>query len=149
MLALLPAWLADAMRESMHCVGAAACSQRCPDLQCADGLPKLMCSGKRVSGGHYEVRSKTVWSIPKNADAVTHAQWRLDTITGIINEGACAQVAVFDQKWYVQFTAILNIVRMVFICLVLALGVYMINQDAVRLVLRPIERMLRKVGRAT
>ena len=59
--------------------------------------------------------------------------------------GACAQVAVFDQKWYVQFTAILNILRMVFICLVLALGVYMINQDAVRLVLRPIERMLRKV----
>lgn len=54
-------------------------------------------------------------------------------------------MAVFDQKWYVQFTAILNILRMVFICLVLALGVYMINQDAVRLVLRPIERMLRKV----
>jgi len=34
---------------------------------------------------------------------------------------------------------------MVFICLVLAFGVYMLNQDAVRLVLRPIERMLKKV----
>ena len=56
---------------------------------------------------------------------------------------------MFDQRWYVQFTAILNILRMVFICLVLALGVYLINQDAVRLVLRPIERMLRKVRGAT
>jgi len=54
-------------------------------------------------------------------------------------------VAVFNQKWYSQFTAILNILRMVFICLVLAFGVYMLNQDAVRLVLRPIERMLKKV----
>ena len=68
---------------------------------------------------------------------------------GMSRRSACAQVAVFDQKWYVQFTAILNILRMVFICLVLALGVYMINQDAVRLVLRPIERMLRKVCQDT
>ncbi|KAK9835000.1 hypothetical protein WJX81_003326 [Elliptochloris bilobata] len=59
---------------------------------------------------------------------------------------ACfVSVAVFDQKWYVQFTAILNILRMVFICLVLAFGVYLLNQDAVRLVLRPIERMLKKL----
>lgn len=56
-----------------------------------------------------------------------------------------AQVAVFDQKWFTQFSAILNIIRMIFICLVLAFGVNLLNQDASRLVLRPIERMLKKV----
>ena len=58
----------------------------------------------------------------------------------------CLQsVAVTDVKWYSQFNSLLNMLRTIFICAVLAAGVFVFNRDASRLVLEPIERMLKKV----
>ena len=58
----------------------------------------------------------------------------------------CLQsVAVTDIKWYSQFNSLLNMLRTIFICAVLAAGVFVFNRDASRLVLEPIERMLKKV----
>ena len=54
-------------------------------------------------------------------------------------------IAVFNIKWSSQFNAILNLVRTSFIVFALGYGVIVLNKDANRLVLRPIERMLRKV----
>lgn len=53
--------------------------------------------------------------------------------------------SVFDIKWYSQFNSILNIVRTLFITFALGFAMIIFNKDAQRLVLRPIERMLRKV----
>ena len=54
-------------------------------------------------------------------------------------------ISVFDVTWYSQFNAILNIVRTIFITFALGFAMIVFNKDAQRLVLRPIERMLRKV----
>ena len=60
--------------------------------------------------------------------------------------GQCYQsTAVLDTKWLGQINALLNMLRMLFIILVVAAGVFVFNRDASRLVLRPIERMLQKV----
>ena len=53
--------------------------------------------------------------------------------------------AVIDMRWYSQFNSLLNMLRTVFICAILAAGVFVFNRDASRLVLAPIERMLKKV----
>ena len=50
-----------------------------------------------------------------------------------------------DVKWYSQFNSLLNMLRTIFICAILATGVFVFNRDASRLVLEPIERMLKKV----
>jgi hypothetical protein len=54
--------------------------------------------------------------------------------------------AVFNIRWYSQFNAILNIVRTLFITFALGFAMITFSKDAQRLVLRPIERMLRKVS---
>ena len=54
-------------------------------------------------------------------------------------------VAVMDMRWYSQFNSLLNMLRTIFICAILAAGVFVFNRDASRLVLEPIERMLKKV----
>ena len=54
-------------------------------------------------------------------------------------------MAVMDVKWYSQFNSLLNMLRTIFICAILAAGVFVFNRDASRLVLEPIERMLKKV----
>ena len=54
-------------------------------------------------------------------------------------------VAVIDLKWYSQFNSLLNMLRTIFICAILAAGVFVFNRDASRLVLEPIARMLKKV----
>ncbi len=56
-----------------------------------------------------------------------------------------ASTAVFNAHWYSQFNAILNIVRTLFVSFALGFAMIIFNKDAQRLVLRPIERMLRKV----
>ena len=53
--------------------------------------------------------------------------------------------AVFNAHWYSQFNGILNIVRTLFVTFALGFAMIIFNKDAQRLVLRPIERMLRKV----
>lgn len=59
---------------------------------------------------------------------------------------ACYQsTAVLDWKWFSQFNALLNMLRTLFICAILAVGVFVFNRDASKLVLQPIERMLKKV----
>lgn len=59
---------------------------------------------------------------------------------------ACIQsVSVMDVKWYSQFNSLLNMLRTIFICAILAAAVFVFNRDASRLVLEPIERMLKKV----
>ena len=54
-------------------------------------------------------------------------------------------IAVFNIRWNSQFNAILNIVRTLFVTFALGFAMITFNKDAQRLVLRPIERMLRKV----
>lgn len=53
--------------------------------------------------------------------------------------------SVFQIRWFSQFSAILNIVRTIFVTFALGFAMIIFNKDAQRLVLRPIERMLRKV----
>ncbi len=65
---------------------------------------------------------------------------------GTANTTACCEsVAVMDVKWYSQFNALLNMLRTLFIVVILAVGVFVFNRDASNLVLVPIERMLKRV----
>lgn len=59
--------------------------------------------------------------------------------------GCYESLAVLDIKWYSQFNALLNMLRTLFIVLILAVGVFVFNRDASNLVLVPIERMLKRV----
>ena len=54
-------------------------------------------------------------------------------------------IGVLDEYWNSQFNAALNILRTSFICLVIGGGAILLTRDANRLVLLPIERMLKKV----
>lgn len=61
-------------------------------------------------------------------------------------EGQCfGSVAVHDVKWDSQFAALLNLLRTAFICLAITAGTILFNRDAARLVLQPIDRMLKQV----
>lgn len=53
--------------------------------------------------------------------------------------------AVYDVKWAGQLHAILNIAKTFFVILVLGLGALFFSKDANRLVLRPLERMIKTV----
>ena len=53
--------------------------------------------------------------------------------------------AVFDVRWNSRFGAMLNLFRSLFVIVALGCGAVLFNNDSNRLVLRPIERMLRKV----
>ena len=53
--------------------------------------------------------------------------------------------AVFDVRWNSSFGAMLNLFRSLFVIVALGCGAVLFNNDSNRLVLRPIERMLRKV----
>ena len=53
--------------------------------------------------------------------------------------------AVFDVRWNSRFGAMLNLLRSLFVIVALGCGAVLFNNDSNRLVLRPIERMLRKV----
>ena len=53
--------------------------------------------------------------------------------------------ATFDVSWNSRFGAMLNLVRSTFVIVALGCGAVLFNNDSNRLVLRPIERMLRKV----
>ena len=55
-------------------------------------------------------------------------------------------IGVLDEYWNSQLNAALNILRTTFICLVIGGGSILLTRDANRLVLLPIERMLKKVG---
>lgn len=59
--------------------------------------------------------------------------------------GCLDSVAVFDQRWYSQLSAVLNIIRTAFVAFALGFAMIVFNRDAQRLVLRPIERMLWRV----
>ena len=61
------------------------------------------------------------------------------------NASCSASMAVLDVRWNSQITAALNLVRTAFIVAALALGITLMQRDAARLVLRPMERMLSKV----
>jgi hypothetical protein len=53
--------------------------------------------------------------------------------------------ALFDVRWNSRFGAALNLFRSLFVIVALGCGAVLFNNDSNRLVLRPIERMLRKV----
>eukprot|EP00210_Caulerpa_lentillifera_P001909 g1836.t1 len=53
--------------------------------------------------------------------------------------------AVYEVKWAAQLHAILNIIKTFFVILVLGLGAMFFSKDANRLVLRPLERMIKTV----
>ena len=52
---------------------------------------------------------------------------------------------MFDVRWNSRFGAALNLFRSLFVIVALGCGAVLFNNDSNRLVLRPIERMLRKV----
>lgn len=54
-------------------------------------------------------------------------------------------VAYYSNKTSAKLNALLSILRTIFVCFVLSLASYMFLNDANRLVLNPIERMLEKV----
>ena len=56
-----------------------------------------------------------------------------------------ASAVALDYRWYSQVGALLNILRTLFICAAIYLGTVLFNHDASRLVLQPIERMLKQV----
>ncbi len=61
--------------------------------------------------------------------------------------GCYISLALFDVKWNSQFNALLNIMRTLFIVVALAAATLLFNRDSDRLVLRPIERMIKKASR--
>ena len=58
--------------------------------------------------------------------------------------GLASAVAI-DNRWLSQLAALLNILRTLFICLAIYAGTVIFNHDASRLVLQPIQRMLKQV----
>ena len=58
---------------------------------------------------------------------------------------SCLSRVYFDTKWESQLQAILNIMRTLFICIILLVGAMSFSKDANQLVLIPIERMIKKV----
>lgn len=64
---------------------------------------------------------------------------------GLQDTSCVESAAVFNQRWYSQLNAILNIIRTLFVAFALGFAMITFNRDAQRLVLRPIERMLHKV----
>ena len=58
---------------------------------------------------------------------------------------SCISRVYFDTKWESQLQAILNIMRTLFICIILPVGAMSFSKDANQLVLIPIERMIKKV----
>ena len=54
-------------------------------------------------------------------------------------------ISVFDLRYDVKLTSILNIARTVFVCVVLTLGAIYFNKDTEELVIQPIEKMIEKV----
>ena len=59
--------------------------------------------------------------------------------------GDAMSFAFFDVRYYSVLTAALNLCRTTFVCVVLALGALLFSKDANTLVLKPIERMVKKV----
>ena len=59
-------------------------------------------------------------------------------------QGIQSAVAV-DMRWESEVAAWLNIVRTLFICVAIYAGTVIFNHDASRLVLQPIQRMLKQV----
>ena len=57
----------------------------------------------------------------------------------------CVSEVFFDLKWESQLQAVLNIMRTIFICIILLMGAMSFSKDANELVLFPIERMIKKV----
>lgn len=90
---------------------------------------------------------------PKAIQAVEEQKSAGSVCVFATQHGCCLQdytqcfqsVAVFNQKWYSQLNAILNLIRTLFVTFALGFAMIIFNKDAQRLVLRPIERMLRKV----
>ncbi|KAK9833593.1 hypothetical protein WJX84_006069 [Apatococcus fuscideae] len=78
----------------------------------------------------------------------------VELATNRIQTPQCAQgiweqcfvtIGVLNEYWNSQLNAALNILRTTFICLVIGGGAILLTRDANRLVLLPIERMLKKV----
>ena len=61
------------------------------------------------------------------------------------DESTCISMVYFDTQWESQLQAILNIMRTLFICIILLVGAMSFSKDANQLVLIPIERMIKKV----
>ena len=67
------------------------------------------------------------------------------TSLSISNTDGFNFVAYYSNKSSAKLNALLSILRTLFVCFVLSLASYMFLNDANRLVLNPIERMLEKV----
>ncbi|OMJ85874.1 hypothetical protein SteCoe_12716 [Stentor coeruleus] len=54
-------------------------------------------------------------------------------------------ISIFDLRYDVRLTSLLNIFRTIFICIVLTLGALFFSKDSEELVIKPIEKMIEKV----
>lgn len=54
-------------------------------------------------------------------------------------------ISIFDLRYDVKLTSLLNIFRTIFICIVLTLGALYFSKDSEELVIKPIEKMIEKV----
>ena len=88
------------------------------------------------SSALYTYSSQVSSALQEQTVACSAQQWAKCFVTS----------AVFDVRWNSRFGAMLNLVRSTFVIVALGCGAVLFNNDSNRLVLRPIERMLRKVS---
>lgn len=115
-----PCWLLDVLAAGVF--WATGCTTRL--------LVKLTPEGIVLS-----VHSQSRFVLQEETPACGLQQWATCLVT----------TAVFDVRWNSRFGAALNLFRSLFVIVALGCGAVLFNNDSNRLVLRPIERMLRKV----
>eukprot|EP00210_Caulerpa_lentillifera_P001911 g1838.t1 len=92
-------------------------------------------STKILKSGSSNLRSSEITTVEITTDECNAMDW----------DNCYRSKAVYDVKWAAQLHAILNIIKTFFVILVLGLGAMFFSKDANRLVLRPLERMIKTV----
>ena len=86
------------------------------------------------------------YSSSLNSSSVVLAQYNGSGISQV-QSNACYSFAVFDNKAYSQYDGLMNILKTVFVIIVLGFGSLLFTNDAEKLVIQPIERMVTTVTR--
>jgi hypothetical protein len=97
-----------------------------------------------INGTNFEEHAHVGFSL----DGGGHIALRCDEYYYTVYSSAASKAlsfAFFDIRATSQLQAGLNICRTFFVCLVLGMGAMMFSKDANDLVLKPIERMVKKV----
>ncbi|OMJ77930.1 hypothetical protein SteCoe_22364 [Stentor coeruleus] len=88
----------------------------------------------------YTTGDGTNWNI--SSDSVKYYNLRYNEIFYASSGNI---VSIFDLRYDVKLTALLNVCRTIFICIVLMLGSIYFSKDSEDLVIKPIEKMIEKV----